>query len=88
MLRIVAAAELLPGDAADRVLAPEALAQIDPFDRTQLAQVIATCRRNPSLSAAGRELFASSRERRKSTNDADRLRKYLARFGLAWDDIS
>ncbi|MHA7819914.1 MAG: RNA repair transcriptional activator RtcR [Erythrobacter sp.] len=69
-------------------LAPEALAQIDPFDRTQLALVIASCRRNPSLSAAGRELFASSRKRRKSTNDADRLRKYLARFGLAWDDIS
>lgn len=63
------------------------IAQIDPFDRPQLAHVIEMCRRKPSLSAAGRELFAASRQRRKSTNDADRLRKYLARFGLTWDDI-
>ena len=70
------------------VLGQEALAELDTFDRAQLAAVIETCRRHSSLSAAGRELFASSRLRRKSTNDADRLRKYLARFRLAWDDIS
>lgn len=69
------------------VLGSEELAELDPFDRAQMAEVIATCRRHTSLSAAGRELFASSRQRRKSTNDADRLRKYLARFGLAWDEI-
>lgn len=33
------------------------------------------------LSAAGRELFAASRRSKTSSNDADRLRKYLARFG-------
>ena len=32
--------------------------------------------------AAGRELFAASRAKKASSNDADRLRKYLARFGL------
>ena len=31
---------------------------------------------------AGRTLFQASRERRGSVNDSDRLRKYLARFGL------
>ena len=31
--------------------------------------------RGESLSAAGRKLFAASRELRRSTNDADRLRK-------------
>ena len=32
-------------------------------------------------------LFAASRERRATTNDADRLRKYLARFGLTFDAL-
>ena len=72
----------------EEVIGREDLAELDPFDRAQLADVIATCRRHNSLSAAGRELFASSRQRRKSTNDADRLRKYLARFGLTWIDIN
>ncbi|NTZ43996.1 sigma 54-interacting transcriptional regulator [Altererythrobacter sp. SALINAS58] len=69
------------------VLPAEEIGELDPFDRAQLAEVIATCRRCRTLSAAGRELFAASRLRRKSTNDADRLRKYLARFGLSWDDF-
>jgi hypothetical protein len=38
--------------------------------------------------AAGRALFAASRLRRSSANDADRLRKYLARFGLDWTSVS
>jgi transcriptional regulatory protein RtcR len=29
-------------------------------------------------------LFDRSRERKKVANDADRLRKYLARFDLEW----
>jgi len=28
-----------------------------------------------------------SREQKKQPNDADRLRKYLARFGLTWDEV-
>jgi transcriptional regulatory protein RtcR len=32
-------------------------------------------------------LFSASRVRRTTANDADRLRKYLARFGLAWQDL-
>lgn len=62
-------------------------AHIDPFDVPQLANVIRTCQSNPSLSAAGRTLFAKSREEKASKNDADRLRKYLARFDLKWDDF-
>ena len=38
--------------------------------------------RSESLSAAGRELFQASRQRKASRNDADRVRKYLARYGL------
>ncbi|MGH8075849.1 MAG: hypothetical protein ACREPE_00795 [Lysobacter sp.] len=38
-------------------------------------------------SQAGRALFAISRSQRASTNGADRLRKYLARFGLDWEQL-
>ncbi len=60
---------------------------IDPFDGVQLAEVVRVCRREPTLSAAGRALFPYSRLEKSSTNDADRLRKYLARFGLTWEMI-
>jgi transcriptional regulatory protein RtcR len=66
----------------------EALAEIDLFDRVQLAAVAQVCRAHSSLSAAGRALFSASRAQRSSVNDADRLRKYLARFELDWKAIS
>jgi transcriptional regulatory protein RtcR len=72
-----------PPDLA-RWLAPDAIAEIDLFDRVQLAAVLGVCSRSESLSDAGRTPFAASRNRRSSVNDADRLRKYLARFGLTW----
>ena len=34
-----------------------------------------------------RILFDRSRERKKIANDADRLRKYLARFDLEWGEL-
>jgi transcriptional regulatory protein RtcR len=60
---------------------------LDRFDRVQLEDVLAVCARSRSLSEAGRELFAVSRAQKSSSNDADRLRKYLARFGLTWSDV-
>ncbi|MFL0357476.1 RNA repair transcriptional activator RtcR [Erythrobacter sp. GH1-10] len=68
------------------LLGSERLDAIDPFDRVQLEFVVATCRKSRSLSEAGRVLFEKSRQQRKSTNDADRLRKYLARFDVCWAD--
>jgi transcriptional regulatory protein RtcR len=53
----------------------------------QLAEAIRICRRSKTLSEAGRRLFSVSRTRKTSPNDADRLRKYLGRFGLGWDDL-
>jgi transcriptional regulatory protein RtcR len=69
------------------VIEPAQLKEIDRFDRVQLAEVISVCRESKSLSGAGRELFAASRIRRKATNDSDRVRKYLAKFGLDWNSI-
>ncbi len=62
----------------------DAAASLDLFDRIQLESVVAVCRRARSLSEAGRLLFDVSRQARASSNDADRLRKYLLRFGLDW----
>jgi transcriptional regulatory protein RtcR len=65
----------------------EAAAELDRFDRVQLADVLRVCRECRSLSEAGRRLFNVSRERKRSSNDADRLRKYLARFDLCFESI-
>ncbi|MFT3913441.1 MAG: RNA repair transcriptional activator RtcR [Anaeromyxobacteraceae bacterium] len=61
---------------------------LDPFDRVQLEEVLRVCRAARSLSEAGRMLFAVSRTRKSSSNDADRLRKYLSRHGLGWSDVA
>ena len=74
-------------DQLDLLLSAEMLAGIDPFDRIQLAFVVESCRASRSLSDAGRKLFSASREKRSTTNDADRLRKYLARFGIMWEQL-
>ncbi|MEX0364929.1 MAG: RNA repair transcriptional activator RtcR [Ruegeria sp.] len=60
---------------------------LDRFDLVQLAEVIRVCRGSSSLSEAGRTLFSVSRSKRKTQNDADRLRKYMAKFGLEWEAI-
>lgn len=62
--------------------------EMDGFDRVQVAHVLDVCRKCRSLSEAGRQLFSASRGRKSSTNDADRLRKYLNRFGIEWSQIS
>ncbi len=70
-----------------RILDSDQLDQLDRFDKTQLADVLSVCEGCHTLSEAGRVLFAASRKRRKMANDADRLRKYLGRFGIQWADI-
>lgn len=74
-------------DELEAVLGADRVAALDRFDRVQLADVVAVCRTAPSLSAAGRVLFAASRQDKRTANDADRLRKYLARFELTFDDL-
>jgi transcriptional regulatory protein RtcR len=60
----------------------------DRFDLAQLAEVVRVCRASANLSDAGRQLFAVSRQEKASANDADRLRKYLARFRLTWAAVA
>ncbi|HLF93613.1 MAG TPA: RNA repair transcriptional activator RtcR [Planctomycetota bacterium] len=72
----------------EEVLGARRAAELDRFDRVQLADVLRCCRTSRSLSDAGRALFAASRARRTAPNDADRLRKYLARFEVDWKDVT
>jgi transcriptional regulatory protein RtcR len=89
--RLLASWEKLQGEESEGVLAQfvdkSARDRIDLFDRVQLEHVIRICRESRSMSEAGRQLFGVSRSRKTSTNDADRLRKYLSRFGLEWTQI-
>ncbi len=75
------------GEGLENLLDENVIAELDLFDRMQLLKVIEICRESRSLSEAGRKLFHSSREQKKTANDADRLRKYLMRFGLRWEGI-
>jgi transcriptional regulatory protein RtcR len=78
-------------DAAPEVSLDELLGKdastLDTFDKVQLHAVIKVCRTHDSLSDAGRELFNVSRGQRSVINDADRLRKYLLKFGLSWEKV-
>jgi transcriptional regulatory protein RtcR len=74
--------------ALTRLLSEEQNAELDLFDRLQLEQVVAICQRSRTISEAGRQLFNCSRTQKATPNDADRLRKYLARFGLDWAAVS
>ncbi len=75
-------------DLPDHLACRDELQNLDPFDRCQLVYTVDVCRRSASLSEAGRVLFSHSRQKRKSVNDADRVRKYLLRFGIEWGDIA
>lgn len=74
-------------DLVEEVLGREGAENLDRFDLVQLAEVIRACREARTLSEAGRALFAVSRKARSTPNDADRLRKYLLRHGLRFEDL-
>lgn len=69
------------------ILGHDKLAQIDLFDTYQLEAVLRVCRDCRNISEAGRKLFNVSRLKKNSSNDADRLRKYISRFGITLQDI-
>jgi len=76
-------AELL----AQKILGTEHWNALDRFDRLQLADVLWVCAQSQNFSEAGRVLFSASRLEKKTSNDSDRMRKYLLKFGITWNDI-
>jgi transcriptional regulatory protein RtcR len=81
------ASTLAGNDPLVDLLDEEALAGIDLYELAGLREAVRVCRRAKNLSDAGRRLFAASRSRKKSSNDADRLRKLLMRHGLDWHGV-
>jgi len=86
--RAGAAAPRDQGVDLETLLPEEMLAEVDLFDRIQLQAVVEVCRQARTLSEAGRKLFDRSRTQRTVVNDADRLRKYLQKYGLSWDQLN
>ncbi|WP_198330980.1 RNA repair transcriptional activator RtcR [Psychrobacter cibarius] len=70
-----------------KYLDEDMLTTIDSFDAVQLAYVIEVCINHKNQAAAGRYLYANSRDKLKIPNDSDRLRKYLMKFGLRFDEL-
>jgi transcriptional regulatory protein RtcR len=70
-----------------QLFSKDELNQMDLFDQYQLQAVIEACSHCESLSQAGKELFAVSRLSKNTSNDSDRIRKFLGKFGLTWKDV-
>ncbi len=71
----------------DALLGKDCRERYDDFDLAQFRHVAAVCRDSDSAADAAKKLFSVSRALKKSTNDSDRLTKYLARFGLKFKDV-
>ena len=69
------------------LLGKDYASRYDSFDLAQLAHVVAICRASSSTADAAKKLFAVSRQAKKSSNDSDRLSKYLGRFGLKFKEL-
>jgi transcriptional regulatory protein RtcR len=81
-----------PGDKSDTdllelLLGREKMDSLDLFARIQLEGVIKVCLKCRNISEAGRILYSQSRARKATENDSDRLRKYLRRAGVEWQQI-
>lgn len=70
------------------IIGQETFDALDLFDQLQLSATITICQESKSLAEAGRKLFNQTRQHKTISNDSDRLRKYLQKFGISWSDIS
>jgi transcriptional regulatory protein RtcR len=71
----------------NEVIGTDKTEQLDRFEKVQLADVLKVCKESKNMSEAGRKVFAISRKNKRKTNDSDRLRKYLAKYNIKWNDI-
>ena len=66
---------------------PSAAATLDRFDRVQLEDVLRCAAQRRACRPPGACSSTARAQRKQSVNDADRLRKYLARFELEWAEV-
>lgn len=68
-------------------LSEEAFNNLDLFERLQLAQVIRICKKSKTMADAGRKLFNKSRLQKSASNDSQRLKVYLKKYGVAFKEL-
>ncbi|MDH5325287.1 MAG: RNA repair transcriptional activator RtcR [Gammaproteobacteria bacterium] len=68
-------------------LDPELHAQLDLFEHIQLAGVVQAVRKSRSMAEAGRQLFDQSRKQKRSSNDSHRLKQFLAKYKLEFEQL-
>ena len=68
--------------ALTRYLGEDFASRYDSFDLVQLAHIVKVCRTSRTMAEAAQKLFAVSLKAKKSSNNSDRLSKYLGKFGL------
>ena len=71
----------------EQLLSKEAFSALDLFDQAQLLKVIQVCKKSKSMADAGRKLFNKSRLQKSVSNDSQRLKVYLKKFGLSFKEI-
>lgn len=69
------------------IIGQESFDELDLFDQLQLALILNICKESKNMAEAGRKLFNQTRQQKTVSNDSDRLRKYLRKFNIHWDDI-
>ena len=70
------------------LLSSAALEELDMFDRLHLSEVIRVCQQSRSMADAGRKLFNVSRNKKTSINDSHRLKQYLQKFDLTFQQVT
>lgn len=60
---------------------------MDLVDAAQMEVVLQAIGDTNSMAEAGRVLFACSRREKKSSNDSDRVRKYLDKWSMTYHDV-
>ncbi len=71
----------------ERYVSPQQCEAMDLFDQLQLGAVITLCESSRSMADAGRKLFNQSRDKKSSVNDSHRLKQYLQKFGLTFQEV-
>ncbi len=84
-------ATLAPGGRSTKEVVAEEISRLKALwntSKTDLNEkILKVCRKSKNMSDAGRKIFAISRKNKKQANDSDRLRKYLSKYNITWNDI-
>lgn len=86
---ISAAAESGSSSMMETLLSRETVEQLEPLEKVQLTEALRICAASRTMADAGRRLFATGGAARetKTINYSDRMRKYLSRYGIGWEQI-